>query len=61
MIFRMGQNESKIDFALIKKEHRWIIRKVEAIPGEFQHAIVMVDIDKRKMRKLVRKTYIERG
>ena len=27
-----------------------------AIPGEFQHALVIADIDKKKLRKVVRKT-----
>ena len=36
---RMGENEKKIDFVLIKKEHRWFIKNVKAIPGELQHAI----------------------
>ena len=33
---------------------------MKAIPGEFQHALVMADIDKRKIRKVVRKTCTER-
>ena len=60
VIFRMGENETGIDFVLIKKEHRWFIQNVKAIPGEFQHALVMADIDKRKIRKVVRKTCAER-
>ena len=45
---------------LIKTEHRQFIKNVKAIPGEFQHALVMADIDKRKIRKVVRKTCTER-
>ena len=33
---------------------------MKAIPGEFQHALVKPDIDKRKIRKVVRKTSDER-
>ena len=33
---------------------------MKAIHGEFLHALVIVDIDKRKIRKVVRKTYAER-
>ena len=33
---------------------------MKAIPGEFQHALVIADIDKRKIRKVVRKTCAER-
>ena len=45
---------------LIKKEHRRFIQNEKAIPGEFQHALVMADIDKRKIRNVVRKTCAER-
>ena len=53
--FRMGENETGIDFALKKKEHRWFIQNVKVIPGEFQHALVIADKDKRKIRKVVRR------
>ena len=33
---------------------------MKAIPGEFQHALVIADIDKRKIRKIVRKTCTEK-
>ena len=60
MTFRMGENETEIDLLLIKKEHRQFIKKVRAIPGEFQHALVEADIDKRKIRNVVRKSCTER-
>ena len=40
-----------------KNEHRRLTPNVKAIPGEFQHSIVIADIDKRKV---VRKTCAER-
>ena len=58
--FRMGENEKEIDFVLIQKEHWRFILNVKATPGEFQHALVIADIDKRKIRKVVRKAYAER-
>ena len=58
--FRMGENVTEIDFLLIKKEHRQFIKKVKAISGEFQHALVIADIDKRKIMKVVRKTCAEK-
>ena len=58
--FRMDENETKIDFVLMKKEHRWFTQNVMEIPGEFQHDLVMADIDKRKIWKVVRKTCVER-
>ena len=33
--FCLGSNETKIDFVLIKKEHKWSMQNVMAIPGEF--------------------------
>ena len=45
--FRMGENEIKIDFVLIKKEHFRFMRNVKAILGEFQHALVIANIDKK--------------
>ena len=35
MTFRMGENETEIDFVFIKKEHRRFIQNVKAIHGEF--------------------------
>ena len=45
---------------LIKKEHRLFIQNVKTIPGEFQHVLVITDIGKKKIRKVVRKTSAER-
>ena len=33
---------------------------MEAIPGEFQHVLVVADIDKKKVMYVVRRTHIER-
>ena len=46
--FRVGENETEIDFVLVKKECPWILQNVKAIPGELQHALVAADIDKGK-------------
>ena len=37
----------------IRKEHRLFIQIVKAIPGVYQHALVIADIDK-KIRNVVR-------
>ena len=58
--FIIGENETEIDFVLIMKERRWSMQNVKAIPGEYQHALVVADIDKRKIRNVVRKTRVER-
>ena len=59
MTFRMGENKTKIDFVLIKKEHRRFLQK-KAIPGEYQHALVIADIDNKKIRKVVKRACSER-
>ena len=43
--FRMGENETEIDFVLTKEEHRQYVLNIQAIPGEFLHALVIADID----------------
>ena len=58
--FRMGENETEINFVLIKKAHQRSIQNVKAIPGEFQHSLVVEDIDWKKIRNVVRKTCAER-
>ena len=44
----------------MKKQHWRIVKNVKAIPGEFQHALVIADIDKKEIRKVVRKICAER-
>ena len=36
------------------------MQNVKAIPGEFQHALVMADMDKGKIRKVLKKACDER-
>ena len=56
----MCENETEIDFVLTKKEHPWFIHNEKTIPGEFQHVLVIADIDKSKIRQVVRKSCAER-
>ena len=58
--FRMGENEIEIDLVLIKEEHKRFIRNMKVIPGDFQHALVITDIDKKKIRRVAKKTCAER-
>ena len=58
--FIICENEADIVFVFIKKEHRRLIQSVKAIPGEFQHSLVIADTDRKKIRKVVRKTCAER-
>ena len=58
--FRLGENKRKVDFVLIEKEHQRFIQNVRAIPGECRHALMIANIDRKKIRKVVRKTCAER-
>ena len=58
--FRMVGNEIEIEFVLMKKKHRQFIQNVKAISEEFQHALLVVDIDKYKIWNVVRKTCAHR-
>ena len=59
MTFRMGENKTNL-FCVYKEEHQRSMHNAKAIPGKFQHALVIADIDKRKIRNVVRKTSAER-
>ena len=50
----MRQNE----FVLAKKQSQQLVGVVKAIPREFHQSLVVADIDKKRIRKVVRKTYI---
>ena len=58
MTFILDKNESEIDIVLINKEHRRFMRNVKAIPGEFQHALVIADIDKKKIRTVLKRNVL---
>ena len=60
VIFRMDENETEIDFVLIKKEHQRFMQNVNAIPGEFLYALVIVDMDRKKMRQVEKEACPER-
>ena len=49
LTYSMGENETEIDFMLIKNEHYQYVQNVRTILGEFQQALVVVDINKKKM------------
>ena len=45
---------------MTNKEYPQFIQDAKEIRGEFQHALVIADIHKRKIIKVVRKTFAER-
>ena len=53
--FKSGNNESKIDFILVSKENRKFLKDVKVIPRELQHRLLVADVDKRKLNKVVKK------
>ena len=58
--FSTGGNETEIDFVLVGKDSRKYLRDVKTIPGELQHRLVVADLDKKKLKKVVRKGAVER-
>ena len=57
---RISENYTEIDFVLIEKEHRKFMQIVKALPVVFQHAVVVADIDKKKLRNVKRRTCTKR-
>ena len=47
IIHSMSGNETEIDFVLVGKNNRKYFKNVKAISWEFQHRLVITDIDKR--------------
>ena len=52
--YSMGGNETEIDFVLVDKNNKKYLKDVKAIPWELQHQLVVTDIDKRKLKKVVK-------
>ena len=58
--FRSGGNETEIDFVLVGSQNRKFLKDVKSVPGELQHSIVIVDVDKKKLKKIVKKKKTEK-
>ena len=56
VIYSSGGNDTEIDFVLVGKEKRKYLRDVKVIPGESQHRLVVVDVEKRKLKKSEKKS-----
>ena len=52
--FSMGGNKTEIDFVLVGKNNRTYLKDVKAIPWKLQHRLVVTNIDKRKLKKVVK-------
>ena len=55
-----GGCETEIDSVLVGKKYRKYIRDVKVISWELQHRLVVVDLDKKVLKKIVRKQRIIR-
>ena len=49
--YSAGGCKTKIDFVLAKEKYRKYIRDVKVIPWELQYRLVVVDLDKKVVRK----------
>ena len=56
MTYSLGRNDTEIDFVLVGKEKRKYLRDVKVIHGELQHKLVVVDVEKQKLKKPVKKS-----
>ena len=52
--------QTEIDFVLVGEKYRKYIRDVKVIPRELQHRLVVANLDKKVLKKIVRKQRIIR-
>ena len=60
IIYSVGGCETEIDYVLVGEKYRKYIRDVKVISWELQHRLVVVDLDKKVQKKIVRKQWIVR-
>ena len=53
--YSAGGCGTEIDFVLVGEKYRKYIRDVKVIPRELQHRLVVVAVDKKVLKKVVRK------
>ena len=51
--YSIDGNKTEIDFALVGKNNRKYLKEVKAIPWVLQHRLVVTNIDKRRLKKVV--------
>ena len=56
----MTSRMAEIHFVFIEKKTGSFYEMYRQSLGEFQHVLVVADVDKNKIRNVVRKTHIER-
>ena len=58
--YSAGGCGTEIDFVLVGEKYRKYIRDIKVIPWKLQHRMVVVDLDKKVLKKVVRKERIIR-
>ena len=58
--YSAGGCETEIDFVLVVEKYRKYVRGMKMIPWELQHGLVVVDLNKKVLKKIVRKQRIIR-
>ena len=58
--YSAGGNGTEIDFVLVGNGNRMYLRDVKVIPGELQYRLVVTDLVKKTVKKVVRKEAIKR-
>ena len=58
--YSAGGCGTEIDFVLVGEKYRKYIRDVKVIPRKLQHRLVVVDLNKKVMKNVVRKERIIR-
>ena len=58
--YSAGGCETENDFVLAGEKYRKYMRDVKVIPSKLQHRLVVVDLDKKVLKKVVRKQRIRR-
>ena len=48
-----GENDTELDCVLVKIEHPQFLQNLMAVHEEFQLALVLADIDEKKIRNIV--------
>ena len=56
MTYSSGENGTEIDFVLVGKEKRKYLRDVNVMSGEWQHRLVVDDVEEQKLKKSVKKS-----
>ena len=58
--YSVGECETEIDFVLVGRKNRRYIKDVKVIPWELQHRLVILDLDKKVSKRIVKKERIVR-